>query len=482
MRRQAKGKYLILFLLFLIIFLGAILRFYRIKELGTFRGDQATELLGTAQILRGDLTLIGIKTSISEVRNGAVMYYLMAPFLWLFRFDPVAGGVVQSLLSLATIVIVFFLGKSLGGEKLGLVAAFLIATSALLVDYSRQTMLAHYPLFFVSLSLLLFWQIINRFSRLRIFLLGFLLGFMLQIHYSTLAVFLTAVAFPFLFLKRTQIFVYFLALLPGFILGFSPMIAFELRHEFFQTKMFVNYLKESSGGYFLSHLGAYFSYWPTVLGKWGAIFIFFLGVVTFFRYLQGKLGRLEKLCLLQIAATALFIFLLVKENAAVHYAISAFVPIVLLTVGALFSLTNLILIVILAAFFLANFPAYQINRDHGGSMSPGWNLPGVEKAAKIIAQDADKKEFNVAMVVDAENQGLPLRFFLFVWEKSPLGVEYYGEAKTLYVVAEPGTDLKKIGMWEITAFGPFCERKIWPIQNGYKLYRLEKLPGDCLNL
>ncbi len=488
------------FLLLAVLFLGAFLRFYRIGELATFRGDQAKELLGAAEILGGHLTLIGIKTSLSEVRNGAVMYYLLAPFLLIFRFNPVAGGVLQLLLSLATVVTVFFLGKSLGGLRLGLLVAFLIATSALLVDYARQTMLAFYPLFFVSLSLFLLWRIIIHFSRLRVFLLGLLLGFMLQVHYSTLVPLLVAFAAPFIFLKRAKILDYFLFIILGFLVGFSPIIAFELRHEFFQTKMLLSFLEKSGESYFPAHPGLYLSYWVKILGQLlfggkqflGLLFLLFLSIGTFFRYLRGKINTLEKLCLLEILMTALFILFFVKETTTVHYAIPAFIAIILLTGSLLASLgvtkrslpATLGLVGIMLLFLVINFPAYELGRDHGGTMQKGWSVTGVRKAAEYIARDADEKKFNVAMVVDQENQGFPLRYFLFVLGKNPLGVEYYQEADILYVVTEPGINLSQITMWEITAFSPFCEIRIWPIQNGYRLYRLEKSPqkGACLSV
>jgi len=69
------NKYKTLILFIAIILIAASLRLYRINQLGTFLADQAIELEGTYQILQGKFTLIGIKTSVSEIRNGAVMYY-----------------------------------------------------------------------------------------------------------------------------------------------------------------------------------------------------------------------------------------------------------------------------------------------------------------------------------------------------------------------------------------------------------------------
>ena len=78
------------------------------------------------------------------------------------------------------------------------------------------------------------------------------------------------------------------------------------------------------------------------------------------------------------------------------------------------------------------------------------------------------------MVVDAQNQGLPLRYFLENMQKEPLPFTDYGNADLLYVLAEPEIDLKKIKIWEIESFGNFKIDKSWPIQNGFLLYRLSK--------
>src|SRR3990172_520341 len=98
-------------LLILTVLLGLLIRWWRIDDFATFRGDQAIELGSSWDILQGRFTLIGIKTSVSEVRNGAVMYYLLAPFLYLTRGHPVAGGILQTFLQLISIVIVYIIGR-----------------------------------------------------------------------------------------------------------------------------------------------------------------------------------------------------------------------------------------------------------------------------------------------------------------------------------------------------------------------------------
>lgn len=484
-------KNLIILLISLIIILGGFLRFYKIRKLGTFHSDQAIELLHTLEILRGKPRLIGIKTSISEVRNGAVMYYLLIPFLLIFNYDPVAGGVLQSLLSLATIPLVFTLGKKIRGNLTGILASFLVAISPLLVSYSRQTLLAFYPLFFSALILFVFSSILEKFNFKKTLFLGFLLGFVLQIHYSTATfLLLTLITAP-LFLPKKRLVSFFVFLITGFLVGFSPLLLFELRHKFFNSKMALLYLqKEKSLVFDKQYL---LSFWPGVLGKLLFANQTLLGLLALIIIALASLGRLkrddkfsliEKLCFLQILINfiILFLFSLSHDPFRAQKAINAFVPLILLLSSSLVILIKKffhrwqkkILATICLGLFLLNFPSFRLKENHGEFMSKGWNLPRTKKAAEIIITDLDNKNFNVAMLVDGETQGLPLRYFLEVARKKPLGVEKYGEAEVLYVVKAPEVELFKINVWELTAFAPFKILRKWHLQDSFFLYRLEK--------
>jgi len=456
-------------------------------ELGTFLADQAIELEGTYQILKGKFTFIGIKTSISEIRNGAVMYYLMAPFLYLFRFNPIAGGITQTILQLGTILLVYLVFKKQHLENIGIATAFLLAASPLLIRFSRQTMLAFYPLFFATSAFLISFKLSQQFKRSFCLILGFLLGFMLQIHYSTLAVIIYAFLFPWITLPKKQFLSYLFYLLIGFLIGFLPMITFELRHEFFQTKMLLSFL--SKFNQLPSPSFNLLALWHDTISKLlfgGNLFLslfYLLSVLLNLLISIKKLSLLDKLALLQIFSTFVFTALFVRENIA-HYLITSFFPLFILTAGFIEKIRKTIspqfsylIFIFCLLFLLFNLPAYGLLDNHGWTMTDGWNLAGIRKSADIIFKDIRQekdKDYNVVMIVDAQNQGIPLRYFLNVWGVPPLSVENYDKAKFLYVVAKPGIVLEKIKIWEMASFGAFHIDKIWSIQNGFLLYRLSK--------
>lgn len=479
-------KLTVFFIITFIIALGAFLRFYKIYELATFKGDQAVELSGAYDILHGKFTLIGIKTSVSEMRNGAVMYYITAPFLYLFHYSPITGGIVQSLFSLATVVVVYLLGKKIGGYKTGFFAAFFIAFSPLLVRYSRQTLLAFYPLFFSAIALFLFVSVSENYTKIKVFLLGILLGFMLQVHYSSLSIIVSAIVFPYFFIKKQHRIQYFLYLFLGFDAGFLPMIVFELRHEFFQSKMLLSFIFGHKRR-FIPFGFNFFSFFQTSSASLffgdrnylGGLFVASLLVLLV--TCRNKLKTIEKLAYLQISGNLAFIFVFVREMIP-HYAIISFVPMALLFSSLMDRLCSFVgakrnmycYLLLPALLLLLNFPSYGFGDNHGWTMTKFWNLPSVEKSAKLIKEDNPGKSFNVAMLIDNENQGLPIRYFLKIYGITPMSVDEYDKASVIYIVVEPGVDLYNTQFYEINAFGAFDIEKKWEVNPGIFLYKLVK--------
>ena len=124
-------------LLTLIVGLGIFLRFYQIGKL-SFWLDEA----GTALFTKGSISNL-----IESVKNDANMslYYLLV-FWWNKIFPNASDGTQRALsaiFSVASIPIVFLLGKHLAtdqkrGSAIGLVAAFLIAVNAYHIEYAQE--------------------------------------------------------------------------------------------------------------------------------------------------------------------------------------------------------------------------------------------------------------------------------------------------------------------------------------------------------
>ena len=81
-----------------IILLTALyIRTYKIDQFLVFLGDEGRDVLVVKGILEGNLTLLGPRASAGDFFTGPIYYYMMAPFLWLFRLDPVGPAIMVAL-------------------------------------------------------------------------------------------------------------------------------------------------------------------------------------------------------------------------------------------------------------------------------------------------------------------------------------------------------------------------------------------------
>ncbi len=225
-----------------IIILAALLRLYRISDYMTFLGDEGRDVLIVKDILQGNFTFLGPRSSAGDFYTGPIYYYMMAPFLWLFRLDPVGPAVMIALLGIVTVFLVYYVGRKWFNQQVGLIAAALYAVSPLVLTYSRSSWNPNPMPFFTLLLLYFLYQAVQNKSYKYFVGTGVLYGVALQLHYIELFVGVTIFCFTlfsFFYLKRKNIVLLikqYLLLLIGFVIGFSPFLAFEFRHSFPNTR------------------------------------------------------------------------------------------------------------------------------------------------------------------------------------------------------------------------------------------------------
>lgn len=250
--------------LVLILLVGFFLRIYKIRDYIIFLGDEGRDALVVYEILHGNFTLLGPTSSVGGFFLGPVYYYLMAPFLFLSKYDPVGPAVMVVLFGIATIYLVYQLGKEFFGIKAGMITAFLYAISPIVIIYSRASWNPNVFPFFTISSLYTLYKAVSKNKASLFVLSGFLMGINLQIHY--LATFAGAVMFFYVlfvdFAPNSKWFIEiikrYLLMFSGFLIGFSPFILFELRHSFTNSQNIVQFIFNSSdtgaGGQVISQI------------------------------------------------------------------------------------------------------------------------------------------------------------------------------------------------------------------------------------
>lgn len=199
----------------------------------TFLGDEGRDVLVVYNILHGDLTLLGPTASVGGFFLGPIYYYFMAPFLWLFNYSPLGPAVMVALFGVATVILIYKIGKEFFSTSVGLIASLFYAVAPLIIIHSRSSWNPNVVPFFSLLTLYTIYKALNRNTQ-RLFILGgFLLGITMQLHY--LALFLGIIISIYVVLSRRSLSKSLkdhISIFIGFLVGWSPFLAFEVRHGF----------------------------------------------------------------------------------------------------------------------------------------------------------------------------------------------------------------------------------------------------------
>ncbi len=480
-------------LLGIILLIGIFARFYKMEELAVFLADQASDSTQVRNMLSGDFTLLGPISSVGGFYNGPIVYYLMVPFYWLFQAQPVAGTVFQSSLQVGTIILLYFFGRKVKNESVGLLAAFLFAVSPLMIDYSRAAFNSYPAVFFSTLILYLYLFVLERFSLWKCFVMGILLGCIMQMHYLSLSLVVLVVLYPVLFQRNLVSFRYYGALVAGIVVGLSPFLLFEVRHQFLNIQLFIQYVFSEKKT--VRSIVNVFQVWPEVTGwllfghtYWQGL----LGFVTIAAtscYLYLKTEFMEKKYLKVFGLLFVFVFLLgllYGGKMQTHYIVNFHTSLILLSAIALYYLAQgkrMVIGTVCAALFVLNIFAWNVEKDRH-PLQESMAIRDFKAAAGYIRAEQSSRglaeNYNVGMFAQNDSRAMPLRYTLEMVGEKPEPYTNYASIDTLYFVVPADKRLKQLTMWEYTAFGKSTVEKSWPINEKMILYKLRKASKNSL--
>ncbi len=373
--------------LFFILLLAASLRLWNLPARMPFLADQGRDMLRVYDLYTTRrLTLLGPPSSQGNFFFGPLYYYLIAPGLIVAKFHPVGAVLMVIAVDLLGMYFLFRLTHSLS-------AILIYATSPLLIHWSQSAL---NPFFIPGLTAIFLFCL----SRRRFFLAGILAGALIQLHYSTIIL---------------AIFVFRPAFLLGLLTGLSPLLAFELRHDWFNSQGILAFLTTPQPRQFNLH---YLSFLVPFI---------FIGLSMVF-------SRLPRL-----------FFILVT------------------------------LIILIANFPALNLnPTHGYTMPANWNLPHAFKTAQI--ISQDVAQ-TNPSSFNIAATLDGDSRALPLRYLLISQFRTiPLGVEQYPQAQVLYLVTRLSQkEALSHGLWEISSFSPQEVTKTWLLVADINLYRLEKL-------
>lgn len=239
-----------LVLLLGIVLVGSYLRFFGVfTNSFAFTYDVGRDMLALWNIVYlHKIPLIGATTGLTGVFYGPWWYYFLTPFFFISSGDPQGVAFLMAAIGILSIIFGYFLGKRVSGKGLGLFIALIMSTSPYMISLSAQIWNPNIAPLFVIFVLLLLLKLFKKDKKRRardFLLLGFLLGFNIDLEIVFGLLFSIAIILSLIFILKKKITIkniLFLAL--GYLIVFAPRILFDLRHQFLMTKSFFKFFTQ----------------------------------------------------------------------------------------------------------------------------------------------------------------------------------------------------------------------------------------------
>lgn len=455
-----------------------------------FLGDEGRDVLVVKRIIIDhQWTLLGPITSVGAMYLGPIYYYFMIPFLWLWHFNPVGPAIMVALFSLATIVLIWQLGREFLDEKTAVIASFLYAISPLVIIHSHSSWNPNILPFFALLAVYSLLKIVVKQKYLWFWVLGLSLGVVLQLHY--LALLLLGVTFFTLALKKFKFKVTaYLSLILGFLLTFWPFLLFELRHRFPNTQTIWRFI---TAGDFANPSSLHFGYdrffhtindvairffWRLIVvfsPEWSKLFLLVVLGTVFFWWLKSRKENSN----LFLSLSSLFIWFLVGvfglgfyRGAIYDYYFVSLFPLPFLLTGFAFGkiadqkIGKWLVLAVLVFLAVINLRNTSIARP------PNKLVEQTKNIAQFVLEKTEGKPYNFALIA-YHNSDHAYRYFLEIWGRPPvviLNPTIDPERKTvteqLLVVCEEKV-CQPLGhsLWEIAGFGRAEIENEWQVSS-----------------
>ncbi len=508
MKKIQENKKIIL--LIIILLLASFLRLYRVEDYMVFLGDEGRDVLVSLHMLQGKIPFLGPRVSAGDFFLGPMYYYFMTPFLWLFHYDPVGPAIMVSLFGVATVYLIYFVGKEFFNSSAGLIAALLYSVSPLVLRFSRSSWNPNLMPFFSLLTLYVLYRAIKKPHWKLFFVIGLLFGITMQLHY--IEVFLGIIIFIFFLIgtwiqeKKNSfinIFKRGLLVISGFLISMSPFLAFEIKNGFPNIRTIFSFIFSSNtesgyetGGTFLSTITTVF------IRVFGALLLRFPESKDFGKYTSGLLNFWELVIILLALLSLIYLFrnknrlviLLLSlwcflgifffgfyKKAIYDYYYGFLFPLPFLLVGNLIAgsfepnkklftrVLSIIVIIFLVAFNLYGNPFRN---------EPNRVKDQTEKISEFVLNKTGGEPYNFALMAD-NNSDYGYRYFFEIAKRAPVTIENSQNdpkrqtvTKQLFVVCEKQS-CNPLGnpLFEIAGFGPATIVKEWDV-SVVKVYKL----------
>lgn len=404
-----KKKYLYFLITIVTILFFLFPRFYNLNNRLSFDWDQERDAFQISkQIETRQPALIGPRVvGPTGFYLGPYYLYALTPFYLISNLHPQGSLYFIYAINIAFAFFSFFIIKKIFSPKIAILFLFFWGFNPLIISYETN---AWNPIL-IPIGILSLWQILSMVYKspnriLNWIFLGLNLGVFINIHFQY--VFLIIFSASFVTFSQKKILLNFKKIfvsLSAFISTFIPLIVFDLRHNFLNTNLFINFFFPKASSKFFINTDMFNPVWGNIFPflnyvKYGILLVIIL--YLFFLGLFVKLKNLSQGFKYAFFKSALFlwlvfpiVFFLWKKMPSDYYYFFVYPFLWIAISTTLVKLNNkLTTICFILVFFLFN-----INSILNKLQSPSTNLKNKDLAILKIKEIAKNKPLNVSFSV-----------------------------------------------------------------------------------
>ena len=412
-----------------------------------FLGDEGRDMIIVRRLLvEFHPPLIGPGTSIGNMYLGPLYYYMMAIPTLLAGFSPVGPAIMVAILGIVTIVVVWWIGRVWFGNEAGLIAAGLYAIAPTVIIFSKSSWNPNIMPFFALLCVYAIWKVWEKKEFNWLIVLGVSYAFVLQSHYLGLLLLPLLGAYwilTYLKVKKTNNLKFFIknSVIAGilFALLMSPLLIFDLRHNF-QNFSSMRKFSVESGGSFAGPIKGITNFIPTLnkisvrlLGARNET----VGVVTTVILSIGTIWLIKKRkvnpILVAWILVGVFGLSMYKSEVFDHYMGFLFPAFFLLLAAIISKLPKYLIYIIVFLLITINL------KDNPLKYPPNKQLQRSIEIASLINEKAEGARFNLATLSENSNRDV-YQYFLLIWGAKVVDTDpnsvFYTVTDQLFVVCE----------------------------------------------
>ncbi len=436
-------------MIFLIAILAAFLRFYRIVPNLVFHGELGDNYLAIKDfITSGQIPLLGPATSHPWLSFGPLYYWIMAPVLNMFKYDPVSGTYLIAATQVILVLVNFYFVNKLFSKKAALISSFIISISPLFINLARQSR-------FYSLVTVLFYPFVYTLITGNLFWCGFIFGAMLNFHLTPIVFVPTIIIY---LVKKKIEFKKIGHFLIGLIIPSIPFLIYNFTHGLTMVKNLSLWLPYRVAGFVgvvpknsptnITILNNFYTLGGFVSGAFVYRFLFgAIFVIAVFIYIVWQVKKNWKVKKIdnEFLLVLIFIFgyagIFIHGNPPIHYYLPLYaLPIIFVSLVLARIKSREIIIVILAILTILNFKFYfskeWFNQDTT-KIYPNKEVPYSLQleATTAIYKDADGRKYSLGRVGDYDyfDQNYSQNYKYLLWWKGQAPVD---DSKLKYTIYE----------------------------------------------